>query len=111
MKAYLSETCGIEASRIFTDELATTTQENAVNTFEILKANRVRSMTIVTSAYQQRRGQAIYNALAALYRQREGFSVEILANYNADVEPSSAVYSVDDRIAARQIAGILELPE
>lgn len=111
MKAYLAETCGIEASRIFIDEQAMTTQENAVNTFEILKENDVRTMTIVTSAYHQRRGQAIYNALAALYRQREGYSVEILANYNADVEPSSTLYSVDARVAATQIAGILELPE
>ena len=57
MKAYLTERCGIEASRIFIDEQAMTTAENAVNTFEILRREGVRTMTIVTSDYHQRWGR------------------------------------------------------
>ena len=110
MKAYLTEECGIEASRIYTDEQAMTTQENAVNTLKILQANGVRSMTIVTSSYHQRWGQAVYNALAELYRQQHGYSVEILGNYSCDIAPEVPDYRNDAQIAARQIAGILELP-
>ena len=110
MKAYLTEECGIEASRIYTDEQAMTTQENAVNTLKILQANGVRSMTIVTSSYHQRWGQAVYNALAELYRHQHGYSVEILGNYSCDIAPEVPDYRNDAQIAARQIAGILELP-
>ena len=110
MKAYLTEHCGIEETRIYTDERALTTQENAVNTLKILQENGVRSMTIVTSSYHQRWGQAVYNAIAAVYRQQCGYSVEILGNYSCDIEPSVPAYRNDAQIAARQIAGILELP-
>lgn len=108
MKAYLTERCGIDASRIFTDEQAMTTAENAVNTFEILRKQGVRTMTIVTSGYHQRWGQALYNAVGALYRQRAGYDVEIVGNYSCDVE--NARFQNDDQIAVMQIAGILQLP-
>ena len=67
-------------------------------------------MTIVTSLYHQRWGQAVYNALAELYRQQHGYSVEILGNYSCDLMPDVPAYRNDDQIAVRQIAGILELP-
>lgn len=107
MKAYLTERCGIEASRIFIDEQAMTTAENAVNTFEILRREGVRTMTIVTSDYHQRWGQALYNAVGALYRQRTGYSAEIAGNYCCEIENTR--YQNDDQIAAMQIAGILQL--
>ena len=111
MKAYLADSCGIDPSRIFTDEKAMTTAENAVNTFEILRKKGVHTMTIVTSGYHQRWGQALYNLLAELYRQQHGYRVEIVGNYCYDIEPSAAIFAYDDRIAVRQIAGILELPQ
>ena len=110
MKAYLTEICGIDASRIYTDERAMTTQENAVNTLQILQAQKVRTMTIVTSAYHQRWGQAVYNAIAAVYRQQRGYSVDIVGNYSLDIEAANPAYRNDAQIAVRQIAGILELP-
>ena len=111
MKAYLSECCGIEASRIYTDEKAMTTAENAANTLEILKANKIRTMTIVTSAYHQRWGQTLYNLYAELYRQQHNYSVRIVGNYCYDIDPSSSSYVRDDRIAVQQMAGILKLPQ
>ena len=111
MKRYLAEVCGIDPARIFIDERAMTTAENAVNTFEILRREGVRTVTIVTSAYHQRWGQALYNAVGALYRQRMGCDVEIVGNYCYDIEPSVSIYELDDRIAVRQMAGILGLPE
>ena len=110
MKAYLTKNCGIDESRIYTDEQAMTTQENALNTMKILQAQKVRTMTIVTSSYHQRWGQAVYNAIAAVYRQQRGYSVEIVGNYSYDTEPTVGTYRNDAQIAARQIAGILELP-
>ena len=111
MKEYLVKKCGIAASRIYTDERAMSTVDNALNTLEILRENGIHTMTIVTSAYHQRRGQALYNAVAALYRQQHDYSVEIVANYNCDVEPTVPYLAMDHRLAAMQLAGILELPE
>ena len=110
MKAYLTGQCGIDAARIFMDERAMTTQENAVNTLNILRENRVKSMTIVTSVYHQRWGQAVYNAIAELYRQQYGYPVEIVGNYSYDIMTDEPMYRNDAQIAVRQIAGILELP-
>ena len=109
MKAYLTEECGIDGSRVFIDERAMTTAENAVNTMEILRENSVHTMTVVTSAYHQRWGQALYNLVAAMYRQQHGYTVDIVANYNYDTGPSEAAYYNDAQIAAQQMAGILGL--
>ena len=109
MKQYLTDNCGIEAERIFIDEDAMTTAENALNTFEILQKEGVRTMTVVTSDYHQRWGQAVYNAVAALYRQQHGYAVEIVGNYSCAIE-APAIFAHGDQIASRQIAGILQLP-
>lgn len=110
MKDYLVNVCGIEAERIFTDERAMTTAENAVNTFAILREQDIRTMTIVTSSYHQRWGQVLYNALAAQYLQRYGYSAVIVGNYCYDIEPETAAYRQGQRIAVRQLAQILGLP-
>ena len=109
MKAYLSENCSIDGNRIFTDERAMTTAENAINTFAILKKQKIETMTIVTSSYHQRWGQVLYHTLSVLYRQEEGYSAEIIGNYCFEIEPENPVYLQDARIAARQLAGILGL--
>ena len=111
IKAYLVDNCGIEASRIFTDEEAMTTAENAVNTFRILQEKGVHSMTIVTSVYHMRWGQAVYHLLAELYSREQRYEIRSIANYCYDVEPTVEMYRAGNRIAAFQIAGILELPE
>ena len=111
MKEYLTDHCGIKAERIYTDEKATTTGENAVNTFEILRENNVRSITIVTSSYHQRRGHILYAVMAEIFRQRYGYSVDLTANYCYDIESSSPIQAYDARIAAMQIADFLSLPE
>ena len=111
IKAYLVENCGIEASRIFTDEEAMTTAENAVNSFRIMQKNGVHSMTIVTSVYHMRWGQAVYHLLAELYCREQRYEIRSIANYCYDVEPTVEMYRAGDRIAAFQIAGILELPK
>ena len=107
MKKYLVENHGIDASRIYTDEESTNTQENAENTLKILQANGIETMTIVTSSYHQRRGQAVYNAAAQLFRARYGYAVEIVGNYNFG---NDLIPEQDDRITARQIGVILGLP-
>ena len=111
MKEYLTEERGIDPGRIFTDEAATTTAENAVNTFAILEKQGVRTMTIVTSAYHQRRGQTLYHLLAELYRREHGYSAEIVGNYCLEIEPSTPALARDGRIAVRQMGEILGLPE
>ena len=111
MKKYLVENCGIDASRIYTDDAAMTTAENALNTMKILRQQKAHSMTIVTSAYHQCWGQADYNAVAAIYNKQHGYNIEIIGNFSCDVEPATEIYRTGWRIAAVQIAGILELPD
>ncbi len=110
MRDYLVERCGIEASRIHIDERAMTTLENASNTMDMLQQHGIETMTIVTSTYHQRWGQAVYNAVAALYKRYFGYSVEIEGNYCFDTEPEQEIYRNDDRIAVRQIAQLLNVP-
>ena len=110
MKAYLVEHCGIEEERIFTDERAMTTAENAVNTFAILKDKNVRTLTVVTSDYHQRWGQVLYNAIAALYEQQYGVDFKIISNYCFQIEPENAMFRNDAKIAVQQLGSILGLP-
>ena len=67
-------------------------------------------MTIVTSSYHQRWGQVLYNALAAVYGQRYGYTPEIVGNYSFPVEPENEVYRNDAEIAIRQLGSILQIP-
>ena len=110
MKEYLIAQ-GIGAERVFTDERAMTTAENAVNTFAILREQEIETMTIVTSSYHQRWGQVLYNALAALYRREYGYSARIIGNYCYDTEPANDIFLKDAQIAVWQLAGILGLSE
>lgn len=110
MKDYLARFCGIDPARIYIDEKAMDTKQNALNTFEILQEKGIRSITIVTSDYHQRRGEAIYNALAALIRQRSGRDVSLIGSYSYDTSAFSEPGRSDARIAAMQIAGVLGLP-
>ena len=110
MKQYLVEVCGIDEGRIFTDERALTTAENAVNTFAILKAQGIESMTIVTSSYHQRWGQALYNALAAIYEQQQGYHARLIGNYCFRIGPSVDAFLHDDWFAIYQLGEILGLP-
>ena len=109
MKEYLSERWGIAPERIFTDEKAMTTAENAVNTLAILREQDVETMTIVTSAYHQRWGQTLYNALAAQYKQKYGWAPEIIGNFCFDIAPESPLYLLDARIAVMQLGSVLGL--
>lgn len=110
MKRYLTDACGIPGDRVLTDELALTTVENALNTFAILKEQDIHTMTIVTSSYHQRWGQALYNAVGAQYQRDCGFSAEIIGNYCFDIAPSSAAFLKDHLVAASQLGQILKLP-
>ncbi|MBR4540299.1 MAG: YdcF family protein [Clostridia bacterium] len=109
MKDYLVSACGIAPERVFLDKEAMTTTENAINTFAILRAQGVETITIVTSTYHQRWGQVLYNAMAAKYRQAYGYSVEIIGNYCYDVFPSNVLYLADAQFALTQLKSILAL--
>lgn len=110
MKRYLVERCGIDAGRVFIDEKALNTVQNAVNTFEIMKGQGIRTFTVVTSSYHQRWGQAVYNAMAALYRLGEGYDAQIVGDYSYPVE-AYGNYKRDDRFAVRQLTMVLGLSD
>ena len=110
MKVYLTETCGIDPKRIYTDERAMTTAENAINTFQIFRERGIKTYTVVTSSYHQRWGQVLYNALAAVYGQKYGYEPELIENYCYDIEPENEVFRNDAQIAIQQLRSILELP-
>lgn len=101
---------GIDASRIFIDEQARNTVQNAVNTFRILMERGIRTYTIVTSSYHQQWGQVIYNAMGEICRQMTGYSAAIVANYSCDITPGE-YYAHGDRWAVRQLASVLGLSD
>ena len=88
-----------------------TTAENAVNCFQIMQKQGIHSMTIVTSSYHMRWGQAVYNVMAELYRREHKYDIRSIANYCFDTEPEREGYKRGARIAVMQIASILGLPE
>ena len=110
MKEFLVKECGIDASRIYTDEAAMTTLENAVNTFRILRSQGIRTITVVTSDYHQRWGQVLYNAMAAICRTKDGYSVEIVGNYCYPIAPEDERNRNDAGIALSQLASMLGIP-
>ena len=111
MKAYLSEQYGIDPARIFTDESATTTAENALNTMAILEEQQIETMTIITSDYHQRRTQTLYNLTAARYAMEQGWSVEITGNYNTSIGTDEETTKGEFLLTIVQMCEILELPE
>ena len=110
MKAYLTENCGIDASRIYTDEEALTTVKNVHKTFEILKEQGIRTMTIVTSQYHQKRSQALYGVMARVCKLERDYSVQIVGNFCYEKTETSGS-TPDDRLAMQGMVELLHLPE
>ena len=110
MKRYLVYKHGIDKERILIDTRAMTTRANAENTFAILRKHDIHSITIVTSTYHQKWGQALYNALAAIYEQQQGYHARLIGNYCFDTQPSVEVFLKDDWFAIYQLGEILGLP-
>lgn len=107
MKAWLMESGGIAEDRILVDESAMTTEENALNTIEILREQGVETMTIITSSYHQRRGQTLYYTVAEQVRQEQGYTVEIVGNYSFPVNILPFELQMEAMKAVFQIGMIL----
>ena len=110
MKQYFVEH-GIDAGRVFADEQAMTTAENARNSMDIMRQNGVQTMTIITSSYHQQWGQTVYYTANLVFGKSQGYSVEILGDFSYDTKPSNPVYTHGDRIAVRQIGELVGLPK
>lgn len=82
MKKYLAGTCGIDENRIFTEEQAMTTAENAENVFGIMKREGIETFTLVTSDYHQKWSQVLFSGLAAVYRLVGNYDVRLEGNYS-----------------------------
>ena len=111
MKQYLTEVCGIDGNRIFTDEEAMSTAQNALYTYEILQREGIGTLTLVTSSYHQRWAQVLYHAVGEICRRDTGSAAVLCAGYCWETEPSNPIYRQDARIALMQLCGILGLPE
>ena len=111
MKAYLSEQCGIDADRIFIDERAMTTDQNMLYSMEILQAQQIETVTVVTSDYHQLRGQALLCAMSATVRQEQGYSVEIVGNWCWPTGTAEAMKQGEFSITLFQLVTILGLSD
>lgn len=107
MKAYMSEQCGIDAERIFIDECALTTDQNMLYFMEILQAQQIGTVTVVTSDYHQLRGQALLCTLSAKVRQEQGYSVEIVGNWCWPTGTAEAMKQGEFSITLSQLVTIL----
>ena len=106
MADYLVRVCGIDPGRIFTDPEALTTGENALNSFRILTAHDIRTVTVVTSGYHMRWGLVLFNATAAWYRE-QGYDVELIGNWCYDTPPSPGYDEMNEDIAMSQLRTLL----
>lgn len=111
MKAFLAERYGIDPERIFTEESAMTTAENARNSLEILQKQQVESMTVITSSYHQKRAQVLYRVMAARFGMEKGWPVKVIGNYNYSAATDEAMMEIDPLLAFYQICEILRIPE
>ncbi len=107
MKEYLVDECAIDPDRIFIDESAMTTAENAWNSLAILREQGAETITIITSAYHMLRGMALYNAVSALYDLEYGYPVRIVENYCFDIRADAETRQREASIAVMQLGGIL----
>ncbi|MBQ9010737.1 MAG: YdcF family protein [Clostridia bacterium] len=107
MREYLISEFGIDPGRIFIDEQAMTTVENAVYTFRILREKQIRSLTLVTSDYHQKWGQVVYNLMAAISGQEYDYCPELVGNFC--FETSGKHGPSDARAAAGQVTRMLGL--
>ena len=103
MKQYLTEAGGISADRIFTDERALSTADNAVNTFRILEEQEIETLTLVTSSYHQRRAHMLYYLVAEYYRCYEGRSFELIGNFSYETGDASELAGKDADFAMMQM--------
>ena len=97
MAKYLTEECGMDASRILMDETARTTTENAAHSFAMIREKGISRVLVITSDYHQRRGQLLYAAMAAIEKERAGIQITVTGNY---------CYQAETRVSARQEAEI-----
>ena len=107
MKDYLIREHGIAEERILIDESALTSLDNAVNAFVILKEQEIETITIVTSSYHQQRANMLFELLAEIVREKEGFSVAIAGNYSCEIPVSEDMVKYDAQIAAMQLNEML----
>jgi len=105
MKKYLVKS-GISKDRVFAEEKARTTLQNAEYSFRILRDLGIEKVTVVTSDYHQRWGQVVFNAVAAIYAQVTGYQVEIVGNYNFRAEPDNAGPESYVQITASQLSSV-----
>lgn len=110
MRDYLVESCRVDASRIYIDERAQNTLQNAINTFAILREQGIETFTVITSSYHQVRGQVLYNAMSAICRQAYGYDARLVGNYSYEIDPGDTNKNAD-RVAAQQLAQMLKLPD
>ena len=110
MKQYLTESCGIDAARIYTDEEAMTTVANVRETFRILEEQGVHTMTIVTSLSHMKRAQALYGVMARVCLRERGYAVRSAGNFCYEAPGASAGRS-DHRLAIQGMVELLHLPK
>ena len=106
MAVYLIDQCGIEQERLWLDTEAKTTAENAINAFEIMKENGIKTMTLVTSGYHLRWASLLFDTVAAWNREH-GFPVEIIGNWCYYGSPASGYASTNEGLAISQLRDLL----
>lgn len=109
MKDYLVRVKGVAASRVFIDEKALTTVENALNTFAILREQGVEEITLVTSSYHQRRALTLYYALAAFMQQNGGPAIELVGNFSNEMETTKAQAATEAYFTVYQLDELLRM--
>ena len=106
MSVYLVRKCGIAPPRLYLDQQALTTGENATNSFAIMAENGIETYTVVTSSYHMRWGLVLFNATEAWYRE-QGRTIRMIGNWCYDIPPSPGYNELNTGIAISQLRTLL----
>lgn len=110
MRAYLTDVCGLDPVRMRLDEKASDTAENALNVFEILRAENAETLTIVTSDYHYRRSLTLFCAMSEKYRLEQGYMVKGISGFCWPAGADAFTIRNEVRYTVLQLGDILDLP-
>ncbi len=107
MKQYLTDVHGIAPERVFAEEEARSTAENALYSFGLMMLLNRDSYTIITSDYHQRRAIMLFETTSALMEESVAFSATLISNYCYDTGSDQEKLMREAKTTIRQLDSVL----
>ncbi|MBO6047554.1 MAG: YdcF family protein [Erysipelotrichaceae bacterium] len=106
MATYLEKVGGIDADRIITEDSASNTVQNGLNSMPEILEKGVKYITMITSDYHIRRGCMIFKGVAMRFAKADGSEpVELVSNIGFDT--TKATEGVSSEYGAAGMGGVV----